>query len=97
VLFSIAGCSSHPYYHNLLKEDKRAAFIQNLVSLVLRYNLDGIDVDIEGSDIDENYEIFAVELGQVLKSQKKLMTAAIALYYKNQFSDKALAQSHYLR
>ena len=78
VLFSIAGGSSHPYYHNLLKEDNRAAFIQNLVSQVLKYNLDGIDVDIEGGDIDENYEIFVVELGQALRSQKKLMTKVIA-------------------
>jgi chitinase len=92
VLFSIAGGSSHPYYHNLLKEDNRAVFIQNLVSVVLRYNLDGIDVDIEGSDIDENYEVFVVELGQALKAKNKLMTAAIAVYYKDQFSDRALAQ-----
>ena len=92
VLFSIAGGSSHPYYHNLLKGEKRTAFIQNLVSLVIRYNLDGIDVDIEGADIDDNYEIFVVELGQALKSVNKLMTAAIAVYYKDQFTDKALAQ-----
>lgn len=92
VLFSIAGGSSHPYYHTLLKDDKRPAFIQNLVSVVLKYNIDGIDVDIEGSDIDENYEVFVLELGQALRAQNKLMTAAIAIYYKDQFSDKALSQ-----
>jgi len=92
VLFSIAGGSVHPYYHALLKDDKRTVFIQNLVSLVLRYKLDGIDIDIEGSDIDENYEPFVVELGQALRSNNKLMTAAIAVYYKDQFTDKALAQ-----
>ena len=92
VLFSIAGGSSHPYYHAILKDDKRATFIQNLISLVITYNFDGIDVDIEGSDIDENYESFVVELGQALKTHNKLMTAAIAVYYKDQFSDKALAQ-----
>ena len=33
-----------------------------------------------------------MELGQALRSNNKLMTAAIAVYYKDQFTDKALAQ-----
>jgi chitinase len=92
VLISLGGGSRHPYYYNLLQDDKRAMFIQNLLSLVPKYNLDGIDVDLEGSDIDENYEAFVVELAGALKSQQKLITSAIAIYYKNQFSDRALAQ-----
>ena len=92
VLFSIGGGGDHPYYHRLLQDEKRAVFIQNLLLQVLRYNLDGIDVDLEGSDIDENYEIFVVELARVLKQQQKLITSAIAVYYKDQLSDKALAQ-----
>jgi GH18 family chitinase len=54
--------------------------------------LDGIDVDLEGSDIDENYENFVVELAGALKSRRKMITAAIAIYYKDALSDKALAQ-----
>ncbi len=92
VLASIGGGSSHPYYHSLLKEDKRKAFIDNLVSVALRYNLDGIDVDLEGGDIDENYENFVVDLAMVLKEKNKMITAAIAVYYKDALTDKALAQ-----
>jgi GH18 family chitinase len=92
VLFSIAGGSVHPYYHTLLKEENRARFIQNLLSQVLNYNFDGIDVDIEGSDIDENYEVFVVDLARELRLQHKLITSAIAVYYKDQISDKAIAQ-----
>jgi GH18 family chitinase len=92
VLASIGGGSSHPYYHALLKEGKRTMFVENLVSIVLKYNLDGIDVDLEGSDIDENYEAFVVELARALKSRNKLITAAIAVYYKDALSDKALSQ-----
>jgi GH18 family chitinase len=92
VLASIGGGSSHPYYHSILKEDKRAAFINNLVSVVLKYNLDGIDVDLEGSDIDENYESFVTELAAALRSRNKMITAAIAVYYKDALSDRALAQ-----
>ncbi len=57
-----------------------------------RYNLDGIDVDLEGSDLDENYEKFVVELAAVIKQNKKLITAAIATAYKDQLSNKALKQ-----
>jgi chitinase len=92
VLFSIAGGSEHPYYHSLLKDDKRAGFIRKLVSEVLKYNLDGIDVDLEGNDIDENYEVFVVELANALRAQQKMITSAIAVYYKDQLSDKALTQ-----
>jgi chitinase len=92
VLFSIAGGSEHPYYHKLLKEDNRAMFIRNLLLQVKNYNFDGIDVDIEGSDIDENYEAFVVELARELRLQHKLITSAIAVYYKDQISDKAIAQ-----
>lgn len=92
VLASIGGGSSHPYYHALLKNDKRPVFIDSLVSLVLRYDLDGIDVDLEGSDIDENYENFVTGLAPALKARRKMITAAIAVYYKDAMTDKAVAQ-----
>lgn len=92
VLPSIGGGSPHPYYHALLKDDKRATFISNLISVVTKYNMDGIDVDLEGGDIDENYENFVVELASALRSKNKMITAAIAVYYKGKLSDKALAQ-----
>lgn len=92
VLFSIGGGSKKPQYHYLLKDDQRARLIDNLVAEVLKYNLDGIDVDLEGSNIDEYYEKFVIELGRSLRSKSKLMTAAIAVYYKDQLTDKALGE-----
>jgi chitinase len=89
---SIGGGSPHPYYHALLKDNKRASFISNLVSVVLKYNLDRFDVDLEGSDIDENYERFVTELATALRAQNKMITAAVAVYYKDALSDKAFAQ-----
>ena len=83
VIPSIAGGSQHPYYHALLRDDKRAKFINDLLQIVLNYNFDGIDVDIEGSDIDENYESFAVDLTRVFHDHNKLVTAAIAVFYKD--------------
>jgi GH18 family chitinase len=58
VLASIGGGGAHPYYHDLLKDESRPAFIDRLVAIALKANLDGIDVDIEGGDIDDHYEVF---------------------------------------
>lgn len=92
VLLSIGGGSKQPQYHSLLQDDKRAMLISNLVAEVEKYGIDGVDVDLEGSNIDANYEKFVVELGEVLRGKGKLMTAAIAVYYKDQLTDKAIAQ-----
>jgi len=92
VLFSIAGGSPHPYYHTLLKDDKRPVFINNLVSEVLRTTADGSMLDLEGGDIDENYEKFVVELARELRSHDKLITAAVAIYYKDQVTDQCPGQ-----
>ncbi len=92
VIPSIAGGGPHAYYHDLLKKGKRAELIDNLLQIVLTYNFDGIDVDIEGSDIDENYENFAVDLKRKFHKHKKLVTAAIAVFYKDLLSDRALKQ-----
>ncbi|MEP7252862.1 MAG: glycosyl hydrolase family 18 protein [Ginsengibacter sp.] len=92
VLPSMAGGSPHPYYHELLKAGKRSKLVSDLLQIVLQYNFDGIDVDIEGSDIDENYENFAIDLKKVFHAHNKLVTSAIAVFYKDVLSDNALAQ-----
>lgn len=92
VIPSIAGGGKHDYYHNLLKDDKRTKFINDLLEIALKYNFDGIDVDIEGSDIDENYEAFAIDLAKAFHDHKKLVTSAIAVFYKDVLTDKALEQ-----
>ena len=92
VLFSIGGGSKQPQYHKLLQDAYRPMLVNNLVAVAQKYNLDGIDVDLEGSDINSNYENFVTELGRELKKQNKLLTSAIAVYYKDQLTDGALAQ-----
>lgn len=96
VLPSIAGGSPHPYYHDLLKKEKRAKLVSDLLQIVLKYNFDGVDVDIEGSDIDENYENFAIDLKKAFHKHKKLVTSAVAVFYKDVLTDKALAQYDFL-
>ncbi len=96
VLFSIGGGGNYPHYEHLLTDQHRSALIKNLVDEVLEYNIDGVDVDLEGSAIDENYEPFVVELGNELRKHDKMMTSAIAIYYKDQLTDRALDQYDFM-
>ncbi len=96
VLISIAGGSPPKYLPRLLMADKQAALIRNLIKLVTRYYVDGVDVDLEGPMIDSNYESFVINLKAALQIHHKTMTAAIATYYKEQYTNKALQQFDFL-
>lgn len=92
VLFSIGGGSKQPQYHRLLQDEYREDFVKKLVDVAVKTKVDGIDVDLEGSDINDDYENFVIELARGLRAENKIITAAIAIYYKDQLSDKALSQ-----
>ena len=60
----------------------RTAFINNLMSFVDQYGLDGVDMDWEypreGNE-PQDYELLMTELGQRLHSEGKLLTAAVVV------------------
>lgn len=91
VFFSFAGGNPPAHIKDLLKADKRAMLVNGLLNFASTYNFDGIDVDLEGDFIDENYEAFVVQLSAGLKLNKKLMTAAVATWTGDKISNKALA------
>jgi chitinase len=95
VLLSCGGGSRLKYYHKLLQNENRDQLVKNFVAFMAQYNFDGIDVDLEGDDIDENYEKFVVSLKQSLPKQK-LLTAALAFYTRNRISDLALQQFDFI-
>ena len=80
----------------LLADTNRSAFIDSLVSSVTELNLDGIDVDLEGKSIDNNYEAFVSDLLAALKLKGKLLTAAVATWESAQLTDRALASFDFL-
>jgi hypothetical protein len=96
VLASIGGGSAPDYYDSLLTDGKRPRLITRLAQLAMDYNLDGIDVDLEGSRITADYEKFVGELATALRPANKLITAAIATAYKDQLTDNALKQFDYI-
>ncbi|MBA6151193.1 glycosyl hydrolase family 18 protein [Gelidibacter maritimus] len=88
VLVSLGGgtipqCSGD--WKALLQDFKRSTVVKNLKGLVDFYNLDGIDVDIEGGLLNAiseagDYTPFIQELRAVLNPLGKLVTCATASY-----------------
>ncbi|AOM76499.1 hypothetical protein BFS30_04620 [Pedobacter steynii] len=91
VIAAIAGGNPPQYLKDLLKPDKRKVLVGGLIQLTRTYNLDGIDVDLEGDFVNEDYEAFVTDLSAALKKENKLMTAAVATWNSAAYSDKALA------
>jgi hypothetical protein len=91
VLLSLAGGSDQSQYTNLLRSENRAAFIGKIMNLVSLYQVDGIDVDLEGDNIDANYEAFVTELAAQLKSQNKLISGAVSWWTRARITDACLA------
>lgn len=96
VLASIGGGSAPEYYSKLLQDGARARLVTKLTELASDYDLDGIDIDLEGGRIDENYDKLVKELAVNMKPLNKLLTAAIATVYKDRLSDTALKQLDYI-
>lgn len=96
VMASMGGGLAPAYYSNLLTDANRQTLIQKLAQLTELYDLDGIDVDLEGERVDANYENFITGLSSALKLKGKLLTAAVATVYKTRYTDKALAQFDFI-
>lgn len=80
---TIPACSGD--WVAMLRPEMRATVVRNLVALVDKHRLDGIDVDIEGellTRIDKagDYTPFIAELGAAMRARRKLLTCATASY-----------------
>jgi uncharacterized protein (DUF885 family) len=84
VLVSLAGggASHDPkmqtLYFDLLKDAKRSAFVEKILSYTIAHNIDGVDVDLEGPAINSDYPKFIAALSTGLKKQGKLLTSALS-------------------
>ena len=70
---------------SLLQPQTRAAVVGNLVAMVERYELDGLDIDLEGDlmmgiDAAGNYTPFVRALAEALHARSKVLTAATGSY-----------------
>lgn len=80
------------YWSDLIDiPENRPAFIEKIVDYVLLHNLDGIDLDLEGSVITTGFSDFAMELKTALSAENKLLTAAFPAWVSSNVSDDAVA------
>lgn len=91
ILSGLAGGNPPQHLKELLKPANRKILVDGLIQLTRTYNLDGIDVDLEGDFVNEYYEAFVVDLSASLKKENKLMTAAVATWNSAAYSNKAIA------
>lgn len=87
VLMSMGGAdlgNTQPNWKNLTKPNNVQSFCNTLLAYVQTNNLDGLDVDLEGNIIGNNYGGFIQTLSSVLKPKGKLVTAAVATWFANQ-------------
>ena len=87
VLVSIGGGSAsaekamQDRYFDLLTDARRGAFVAKLAGYVLSHHFDGLDVDLEGPSINQDYGAFIKDLSSALKPKGKLLTAALSKGY----------------
>ncbi len=96
VLLSIGGGSASgdqavlARYGKLLAADRREAFAQKLMDVVVTRGFDGLDVDLEGPSITADYGAFIQALSTLAKASYKLLTAALSRGYGG---DKVTAET----
>jgi GH18 family chitinase len=97
-----AGAPGANYTAALGNASSMTNFINNLVQYTLTYNLDGIDVDIEGDVLDgtqvtaAQYESFVTQLATALHAQGKVMSAALADWFGSFVTNTAAAQYDFI-
>ncbi|MGV8877469.1 MAG: glycosyl hydrolase family 18 protein [Sphingobacteriaceae bacterium] len=91
VIAAFGGGNPPPHLKDLLIPANRHLLVDGLIQLIKTYDLDGLDVDLEGDFVNENYESFVVDLSAALKKEGKLMTAAVATWNSAAYSDQSLS------
>lgn len=84
VLVSLGGGSASENetmrgrYRALMSGGRREAFVDGIAAYLERHRFDGVDVDLEGSAIDDLYGRFIRDLSLKLKPRGLLLTAALS-------------------
>jgi len=68
-------------YFELISDAQREAFASKLADYVETHGFDGLDVDIEGPSINQDYGAFIEAVAKVLKPKGKLLTCALSQGY----------------
>jgi GH18 family chitinase len=90
VLISIGGAAGSVTVAPFLIGDKVAPFVDAILAFVTKYDFDGVDVDIEGSHVDETYGPFVKALADKIRPEGLLVTAAVARNFASRIDDRTM-------
>ena len=94
VLASMGGAGTVKNYPELTATDEaRASFNQNIMDYCEEFELDGVDLDIEGEvagSFWDTYEAWCCSLREECDKNKLLLTTATACWLSNKATNKAL-------
>lgn len=96
VYASLGGAAAPAHFRDLVKNDKRATLVANIAAFAEEFNFDGVDVDLEGDFITDDYADFINELHAALKVNGRLITAALATWNGDIIHDSTLAKFDYI-
>lgn len=102
ILISIGGGGSDKatvIYDTLISTSNVQNTIDKLLNFVKAYRLDGIDVDLEGNRITNDYNRynnFIIKLSNSLPDNNMILTAALAKWSADQISDTALSKFDFI-
>lgn len=101
VLISLGGrtttemASVWNYWLNSWNRDHLVLEIMNWVS---KFRLDGVDIDLEGDDVNSNYSGFIITLANALHRQGKILSLAVPAKKRSSYlSDQALSKVDYFQ
>jgi GH18 family chitinase len=92
VMASLGGWGGHPPYPNFTSTpEKREMFCGKIIAYAKKYNLDGIDLDIEGDVANSfwtTYEAWVAELRDSCDANGLLLTTAVGQWYASKITTK---------
>jgi chitinase len=89
-LISIGG-GGGPDYSKVLNSEAVDGFCKKIIDFIDKYNLDGLDVDIEGNMIvEDQYKRFISKISPMMKKEKKLLTCALGWYRRERIKKETL-------
>ncbi len=84
-------------YFDLIGSARRARFAATLADYVTTHQFDGLDVDLEGPSINEDYGGFIEALAKVFRERRLLLTAALSKGYGgNRVPDSVFAHFDFI-
>lgn len=90
VLMSIGGAGATEKYDEWVKPVYVQGFVNKMLNCMFEYQLDGIDVDLEGERITADYNGFIEAIYNTLPDKDMLLTAAVQMYTGGRISTTAL-------